>query len=165
MRARWVGAAFAAGLMLWFGWGLAGMVTLGCAPHPKGGCGVPEGGGKYFTAFMAALWPLGIMARAFGRYRTDWRPALGYSAGAAAGAVVALTMGTSFGHWIVAFALVAVAVVIPWSAHRHTDTAREARRLARERRLREERQARSRARRAERRRERRRRRREENSGR
>lgn len=159
-----MGAAFAAGLMLWFGWGLAGLVTLGCEPHPKGGCGVPEGGGKYFTAFMAAPWPLAIMARVLGRYRTDWRPALGHSAGAMAGAAVALTMGTSAAHRIVALVLVAAGVVIPWAARRHTDVAREARRQERERRMREERLARSRARRTDRRRERRRRRREESRG-
>ncbi|MFI8945035.1 hypothetical protein ACIGO6_00750 [Streptomyces sp. NPDC053750] len=163
MRATWAGATFVAGLVLYFGWGLAGMVTLGCEAHPKGGCGVPDGGGKYFAAFMIAPWPLAIFVKIAGRYRRDWRPALGYSAGALAGAAVTLAMGTTVGHWIVAFILVSVGALVPWIARRNTDLAREARRQERERRLREERRERARARRTERRRERRRRRREENS--
>ncbi|MFE7480482.1 hypothetical protein ACPEIF_15805 [Streptomyces sp. NPDC012600] len=155
MRATWVGAVLAAVLALCFGWGLAGLATLGCAPHPRGGCGVPDGGGKYFAAFMASPVPLLIMVRT-GFYRRDWRPALGYSAGAGAGAVLALVMGSSVGHWIVAFALVGTGVLVPWLAHFNTPEARSARQEERQRRMREERLRRARARRTERRRERRR---------
>lgn len=159
MHANWVGAALAAGLALWFGWGLAGSVTVGCAPHPRGGCGVPEGGGKYFAALMIAPVPLVVPFKA-GFHRRDWRPALGYSAGAVAGAVVALAMGTSLGHWIVALALVSSAALVPWCARWNNDAVREARQRERAQRQREERLARARARRSGRRRERRRRRRE-----
>ncbi|MFJ8544475.1 hypothetical protein ACIRFH_21065 [Streptomyces sp. NPDC093586] len=164
MRATWVGATVTAGLVLCFGWGLAGMVTSGCEAHPKGGCGVPDGGGKYLAAFLIAPWPLGILAKITGPYRRDWRPALGYSAGALAGATVTLAMGTTAGHWIVASVLVSAGALVPWIARRDTDSARETRRQERERRSREERLERARARRAQRRRDRRRRRREVNTG-
>ncbi|MFI7286775.1 hypothetical protein ACIBRY_08990 [Streptomyces anulatus] len=154
MRAVWVGSVLTAGLVLWFGWGLAGLVSVGCDWDPKG-CGVPEGGGKYFTAFMAAPWPLGIMVKA-GFYRRDWRRTLSYPAGAVPGAAVALGMGTSAGHWAVAFLLVLIGVLVPWLARYNTDVARDARRAERERRSREERRERARVRRRERRRERRR---------
>ncbi|MER0241681.1 hypothetical protein AAHZ94_06515 [Streptomyces sp. HSW2009] len=162
MRANWVGAACAAGLVLWFGWGLAGLVATECDPHPRaGGCAIPDSGWKYFAGVVIAPWPLGVLAK-FGAYRRDWRPALGYSAGAIAGAAVTLSMGTSTGHWIVVAVLLTVGALVPWCAWRHTDAAREARRLERSRRLRDERRERSRARRAERRCERRRR--QQNTG-
>ncbi|MEV6472243.1 hypothetical protein [Streptomyces sp. NPDC051657] len=154
MRAWWVGVVLTAGLVLWFGWGLAGMVSVGCDWGPKG-CGVPEGGGKYFTAFMAAPWPLGIMVKA-GLFRRDWRRTLSYPAGAVPGAAVALGMGTSPGHWIVASVLVLTGVLVPWLTWYNTDEAREVRRQERERRAQEERRERARVRRRERRRERRR---------
>ncbi|MET9702006.1 hypothetical protein ACIQUZ_02780 [Streptomyces griseus] len=154
MRAGWVGAVLTAGLVLWFGWGLAGLVTVGCDWDPRG-CGVPEGGGKYFTAFMAAPWPLGIILKT-GFYRKDWRRTLGFPAGAFAGAAVALGMGTSSGHWVVASVLVLIGVLIPWLTRYTTEEAREVRRQERERRAREERRERARVRRRERRRERRR---------
>ncbi|MEU6954342.1 hypothetical protein [Streptomyces sp. NPDC045714] len=154
MRAWWVGAVLTAGLVLWFGWGLAGMVSVGCDWDPKG-CRVPEGGGKYFTAFMAAPWPLGIMVKA-GFYRRDWRRTLSYPAGALPGAAVALGMGTSAAHWAVASVLVLIGALVPWLTWYNTDEAREVRRQERERRAREERRERARVRRRERRRERRR---------
>ncbi|MGW7092340.1 hypothetical protein [Streptomyces sp. NPDC054874] len=154
MRAGWVGAVLTAGLVLWFGWGLAGLVDLGCDWDARG-CRVPDGGGTYFAAFMAAPWPLGIMVKA-GFYRKDWRRTLGYPAGAVAGAGVALGMGTSAGHWVVAILLVLIGVLVPWLARYNTEAAREVRRLERERRAREERRERARVRRRERRRERRR---------
>lgn len=163
MYAKWVGAACAAGLVLWFGWGLAGMVVLECDPHPRpGGCAIPDGGWKYFAGVAISPWPLGILVKA-GAYRRDWRPALGYSAGAIAGVAVALAMGTSVGHWIVVSVLLSAGTLVPWFAWRNTDLAREVRRLERKRRLREERLRRSRARRAERRRDRRRRQRQQDS--
>ncbi|MFJ4705117.1 hypothetical protein ACIP6I_09690 [Streptomyces anulatus] len=154
MRAWWVGVVLTAGLVLWFGWGLAGLVSVGCDWDAKG-CGVPEGGGKYFTAFMAAPWPLGIMAKA-GLFRRDWRRTLSYSAGAVPGAAVALGMGTSGGHWAVATLLVLIGALVPLLTRYNTAAAREVRRQERERRAREERRERARVRRRERRRERRR---------
>ncbi|MFE5597854.1 hypothetical protein ACFQ8O_01430 [Streptomyces coelicoflavus] len=160
MHAKWVGAALAAGLALWFGWGLAGLVTVGCAPHPRGGCGVPDGGGKYFAAMMIAPASLVLLFKT-GFHRRDWRPALGYSAGAVAGAVVALVMGTSLGHWIVALVLVSSAALVPWCTWWNSDAVREARQRERAQRQREERLAQARARRSRRRRERRQRQREQ----
>ncbi len=154
MRAGWVGAVLTAGLVFWFGWGLAGFVDMGCDWNAKG-CGVPEGGGKYFTAIMAAPWPLGLMAKA-GFYRTDWRRTLGYPAGAVPGAAVALGMGTTAGHWVVALVLVLIGALVPLLTRYNTAAAREARRQERERRAREVRRERARVRRRERRRERRR---------
>lgn len=154
MRAGWVGAVLTAGLVLWFGWGLAGMVGAGCDWQAKG-CGVPEGSGKYFAACMAAPWPLGIMARA-GFYRGSWRRTLSYPAGAVPGAAVTLGMGTSIGHWVVASLLVLTGVLVPWLARHNTAEAREVRLRERERRAQDERRERARARRRERRRERRR---------
>lgn len=159
MWAKWVGAAVAAGMVCWFGWGLAGSVSMGCEATPKGGCGVPDGGGKYFAAVMIAPVPLVLLYKT-GIYRRDWRPALGHPAGAVAGAAVALSTGTSVGHWIVALVLLLVGALVLWAAWFHTEQAREARHRERERRLREERRERARARRTERRRERRR----QNSG-
>ncbi|MEU4179458.1 hypothetical protein [Streptomyces sp. NPDC026589] len=154
MRAVWVGTVLTAGLVLWFGWGLAGLVSVGCDWDPKG-CGVPEGGGTYFTAIMAAPWPLGIMVKA-GLYRGDWRRTLSYPAGAVPGAAVALGMGTSAGHWVVAIVLVLIGALVPWLARYNSDAVRDVRRRERERRSQEERRERARVRRRERRRERRR---------
>ncbi|MEU9288227.1 hypothetical protein AB0D57_26875 [Streptomyces sp. NPDC048275] len=150
MRAKWAGAALAAGMVFLSGWGLAGAVTLGCEAHPRGGCGVPDGGGKYFAAIMMSPLPLGLMVKA-GFYRTDWRPALGFSAGAVAGAVTTLTMGASAAHWFVVVVLVLAAAVTPWLARRSTDAARQARHQEHKRRLRDERRARARERRRQRR--------------
>lgn len=154
MRAVWVGTVLTAGLVLWFGWGLAGSVSVGCDWGPKG-CGVPEGGGKYFTAIMAAPWPLGILVKA-GFYRGDWRRTLSYPAGALPGAAVSLGMGTSAGHWVVAIVLVLIGALVPWLARYTSDAVRDVRREERERRSQEERRERARVRRRERRRERRR---------
>ncbi|MDQ0788878.1 hypothetical protein [Streptomyces sp. B3I8] len=154
MWAKWVGAAVAAGMVCWFGWGLAGAVGMGCEATPKGGCGVPDGGGKYFAAVMIAPVPLAVLFKT-GLYRGDWRPALGYPAGAVAGAAVALRESTSVGHWIVALVLLSVGALVVWAVRFSTEGAREARRLERARRLREERRERARVRRTERRRERR----------
>ncbi|MFH9686107.1 hypothetical protein ACH4LE_07220 [Streptomyces sp. NPDC017413] len=154
MRAVWVGTVLTAGLVLWFGWGLAGLVSVGCDWDPKG-CGVPEGGGKYFTAIMAAPWPLGIMVKA-GLYRRDWRRTLSYPAGAVPGAAVTLGMGTSAGHWGVATLLVLIGALVPWLARYNSDAVRDVRRQERERRSQDERRERARVRRRERRRERRR---------
>ncbi|MFI0117683.1 hypothetical protein [Streptomyces globisporus] len=154
MRSGWVGAVLTAGLVLWFGWGLAGLVSLGCEWDARG-CAVPDGGGKYFAAIMAAPWPLGFMAKA-GFYRRDWRLTLSFPAGAVPGAAVALGMGTSAGHWAVAFLLLLFGTLVPWLTRYTTDEARAARRRERERRAREERRERARVRRRERRRERRR---------
>ncbi|MEU4025419.1 hypothetical protein [Streptomyces anulatus] len=155
MRAAWVvGVVLTAGLVFWFGWGLAGLVDVGCDWDARG-CRVPDGGGAYFTAFMAAPWPLGFMAKA-GLYRADWRRTLSYPAGAIPGAAVALGMGTSAGHWVVALVLVLIGALVPLLTRYNTAAAREARREERERRAREERRERARVRRRERRRERRR---------
>ncbi|MFD5344067.1 hypothetical protein ACFWJY_09915 [Streptomyces anulatus] len=149
-----MGVVLTAGRVLWFGWGLAGLVDVGCDWDARG-CRVPDGGGAYFTAFMAAPWPLGFIAKA-GFYRTDWRRTLGYPAGAVPGAAVTLGTGTSAAHWAVAFLLVLIGALVPWLTRYNSDAVREVRRQERERRAREQRRERARVRRRERRRERRR---------
>lgn len=161
MRATWVGAAFAAAAVLALGWGLAGMVGMECAPHPKAGaCAIPDSGWKYLAAFVAGIVVLVVPIKA-GFYRTDWRPALGVSVGAVAGTAVVLSMGSAPFHWIFALVLIAAGALAPWLARYNTGEAVRARREARKERLREERRERARVRRRERRRERRQRQRSE----
>ncbi|MFD7137548.1 hypothetical protein [Streptomyces sp. NPDC059894] len=154
MRWVWAGIACNAVGIAMFGWGLAGSIADGCASSLRGGCAVPAGGGWYFAAFFVPPWLLAIPAK-LGLYARDWRPALGFSAGAPVGCVIALSSGSgaSVGHWILALALLAFGAVTPWAARRYSLAAqRKARALARQR---EEHHA-ARQRRAERRQQRRR---------
>ncbi len=64
------------------------------------------------------------MAKA-GFYRANWRRTLSYPAGAVPGAAVTLGMGTSTGHWAVAFLLVLIGALVPWPARYDTAAARE----------------------------------------
>jgi hypothetical protein len=97
-----------------FGWGLAGAVTLGCDWDSKG-CGVPDGGGLYFAAVLGSPLLLALSLKLPSASALDrWSRALGFSAGALAAAVVTLAMGTSVGHWIVFFVLLAATALMPW---------------------------------------------------
>ncbi|MFE9701597.1 hypothetical protein [Streptomyces sp. NPDC006270] len=153
MSSRQVGAALAAVMAFALGWGIAGVIGMECAPHPKAGaCAIPDTGWKHFVPMAVSPFLLAFMVKT-DFYRTDWRPALGYSAGAVAGAGVVLVMGTSLAYWVAALGLVLTAAVVPWVARYNTDEATRAREVARKQRLREERTERARVRRRERQRE------------
>jgi hypothetical protein len=152
MKWIWAGTVFNAVGIFAVSWGLAGLLDLGCAHSLRGGCEVPDGGGDYFAAFFVPPWLLAIPAK-MGLYALDWRPALGFSAGALVGCVAVFATGTSAVNWILAAALLAFGTVTPMAARRHSIVAqRKARNIARQQ---EERRL-ARQRRAERRQQRRR---------
>ncbi|GLI03577.1 hypothetical protein [Phytohabitans aurantiacus] len=115
-RIAW--ATFSAVLVATIGWAAAHSIDLGCADDLRPGCQVPDGGGLYFAVLLVS--PV-LLAFTFliGTYKTeDWRPMLGFSAGAVVGGGVAFSVGTSVGYRILVLVLVAIGAVAPWGAWR-----------------------------------------------
>ncbi|MFF9806525.1 hypothetical protein ACF1G5_15565 [Streptomyces coeruleorubidus] len=107
------------------GWALAGMVDVGCGPSRRGHCGVPEGGGWYFAAFMTAPWLFVFFARAVTR-DGGWRPTvLGISAGLVVGIAFALSKDPMPPRmWVLIVVLAALAVGAPLALSRLLRTLR-----------------------------------------
>ncbi|MFF3499575.1 hypothetical protein [Streptomyces sp. NPDC003247] len=132
MKWTWVGAVCNAVGMFAVSWGPAGLLETGCAPSPRGGCAVPDGAGGYFAAFFVPPFLLAIPA-ALGLYAEDWRPTLGFCAGAPAGCAAVFSTGTSTGYWLLAAALLTFGSVTPLAARRYCAAAqRKARNVARQ---------------------------------
>ncbi|WP_225838586.1 hypothetical protein [Streptomyces sp. NK08204] len=97
------------------GWGATGLVEGGCEWSSDGqsvACGVPDGYDWY--ARVLAIASLSFPPLCWTMIRTDdWRPSLGFSAGAVIALGITLSAGTTRGFLILASAEAALAVGVP----------------------------------------------------
>ncbi|MFJ6118996.1 hypothetical protein ACWGJX_48050 [Streptomyces sp. NPDC054775] len=115
MSSKGWGALYGLCFAVALGWGATGLVEGGCDWQYDGqrsACGVPDGYGWYFVAFIIAA--LSFPPLCWTVIRTDdWRPSLGISVGAAIALGITLSTGTTRGFLILVAVEAAVAVGVP----------------------------------------------------